>query len=75
MNIKKIYWKRASSLPENEVSLLWEMDTLLCKFFCCRTPTNRLLCIIHKPELELEKKNACNIWLLKTFVLSQMRVV
>ena len=75
MNIKKIYWKRASNLPENEVSLLWEMDTLLCKFFCCRTPTNRLLCIIHKPELELEKKNACNIWLLKTFVLSQKRVV
>ena len=57
MNIKKIYWKRASSLPENEVSLLWEMDTLLCKLFCCRTATNRLLCIINKLELELENKS------------------
>ena len=32
MNIKKIYWKRASSLPENEVSLLWEMDTYYANF-------------------------------------------
>ena len=56
MNIKKIYWKRANSLPENEVSVLWEMDTLLCKLFCCLAARNRLLCIINKLELELENK-------------------